>query len=478
MKKFSLIILAASLAGCGGGNSGTDLSSAGNTALAPSASTASNTSSTSSTSSAAIDSTQFLVDAYRDGLGEIRLSQLALQKSSNVDVKAFAQAMIDQHTAVNEELTRLAQNKNITLPTDLSPDQNNDVTRLSSLTGDAFDRAYMELNVTVHEKDVAAFHQQAQQGTDADVRKLADVVLPLLKIHLAVAEDINSLLDPNAFLRTAYQDGLAEIQLSRLALQKSTNTDVKNFAQRMVDEHTTVNNQIATLAQNRGLSLPTALSPSRQSLVDKLSSLSGTDFDAAYMDVNVVVHIKDVRLFRRQSEAGTNADVKSFAQSVLPSLSEHLTLAESIDKAIHPNFFYHAYLNGNTELVLAQWALLRSTNNNVRAFAQRIIDNSSKLNDQLKTLAQEKNVTLPDELSPEQALDLLRLLRLSGEDFDRAYTTYNRTIHDVNITQSTQQSLQDADAVLTSLTQSSIPGLNTHLARVQALIHQLASGSQ
>lgn len=422
MQKISLIVLAASLAACGGGSSN-DVASTGNVPVTQGSSTV------AGTSSAVVDSTQFLVDAYRDGLAEIRLSQLALQKSSNDDVRTFAQAMIDQHTAVNKELARLAQNKNITLPTDLSQDQNNDVTRLSGLTGDAFDRAYMQLNVNVHAQDVAAARQQVQQGTDADIKKFASIALPLLEIHLAAAEEINSVLDPNAFLTTAYQDGLAEIQLSQLALQKSTNTDVRNFAQRMIDEHTRANNQIAALAQSSGLTLPTTLSPNRQSLVAELSTFSGTDFDRAYMDVNVFVHTKDVRLFRRQAEEGRNADVKSFAQNLLPALSEHLELAKSIDKAIQPNLLYSASQDSLTAIRLAQLALLKS------------LDWNS----------------------------------------DRAYIAYNWNDWNNWITNNkedaakfAQQGLQTADAAIKTYAPKAVPEWTAHLPKIQAYIQQWA----
>ena len=480
MKRFSLIVLATSLAACGGGSS-TDVANTGNVPVTQGSSTV------AGTSAAVVDSGQFLADAYRDGLAEIRYSQLALQKSSNDEVRTFAQAMIDQHNAVNRELARLAQNKNITLPTELSEDQRNELTRLSGLTGDDFDRAYMQLNVSVHEQDVAATRQQAQQGTDTDIKRFANIILPLLRIHLAAAEDINSVLDPNAFLRTAYQDSLAEIRLSQLALQKSTNADVKTFAQRMIDDHTRVNSQIAALAQSRGLALPTTLSPDRQSLADELSSLSGTDFDQAYLDVNVVVHAKDVRLFRRQSESGTNADVKSFAQNVLSGLQEHLDMAQSIDKTIQASSLFSEYQHNLTEIRLAYLALLQSTNGDVRAFAQRIVDDYTKTYIQFKALALEKNIVLWEELSPEQRQTFITLAKSWGADFDNAYAEYYRVIYGKDVTQYTQQGLQNAQqglqhaeqglqtaaAAIKTYAPVNIPEVNARLSQVQAFLQKL-----
>jgi predicted outer membrane protein len=240
MKKFTMLVVAASLAACGGGN--------GTANLGGTASTLPDSAVVTGASTESMDSAQFIADAWRDSQSEISLSQLALQRASDERVKKFAQTMIDQHTVLNQQLAGLAQGKNITLPSEPTADQASDTARLTAASAADFDRIYMQINVAVHEKDLAAFRLQAKQGSDADIRKLADAVVPLLQLHLMAAEDLNGILDPNAFLTGAYQDGLAEIQLAQLALQKATNADVKAFAQRMIDDHTQANSKIAALA--------------------------------------------------------------------------------------------------------------------------------------------------------------------------------------------------------------------------------------
>lgn len=213
MKKLLLSLTMLFLAGCGGSNDNAE-----NMAPELPIDTAS-----------VDDSQRFLTDAYQDGLGEIQLSQLALQKSTNSDVQKFAQTMITQHTQMNGEIAQLAQSKNVALPSGLTAAQQQLASQLSTLVGDEFDRAYMATNVAVHDKDVAAAKLQARDGTDADVRQLAEISLPTLELHLMMAAQIDSVLDPAAFLVLAYQDGRAEIQLSQLALQNAASDSVRDF---------------------------------------------------------------------------------------------------------------------------------------------------------------------------------------------------------------------------------------------------------
>lgn len=473
MKKLSLIVLMLSLAGCG--NNGGDIagsSSAGSATMLPESTVAIDAASS-------IDSNQFLASAYQDGLAEVQLSQLALQKASNGRVRSFAQRMVEQHTAVNNEFTQLAQRKNIALPTDLTVTQKADLNSLSSLTGDAFDRAYMQWNLTAHENDVAAFKQQAAQGTDADARALADLTAPILKTHLVLAKDISSAINPAAFLAIAYQDGLAEIQQAQLALQKASSNDVRDFAQRMVNDHTQANNQIASLAQQKSVTLPGTLPPSHQAALNELDTFSGADFDKAYMDMNAIDHAITVRLFRKQARNGQDPDIKSLAQSTLPVLEGHLVMAVEVDRnIINPSFLFGAYQDGIAELRLAHLAILRTTNEEVRAFAQRMIDEHTAVNAQMAQLAQQKNVPLPSEMSPEQTLAFAILAGIAEENFDQAYMQYNERLHDHAVAEFTAEVSQGTDADIRTFAQNALPLLQEHLDLAQAVAQRVAVSTQ
>jgi putative membrane protein len=100
--------------------------------------------------------------------------------------------MVDDHTRVNNDLKQLASSKGITLPTDLDTKHKETVDRLSKLTGEQFDKAYMNDMIEDHTKDVADFRKEASEAGDPDVKAFAAKTLPTLEEHLALAKSINS----------------------------------------------------------------------------------------------------------------------------------------------------------------------------------------------------------------------------------------------------------------------------------------------
>lgn len=135
------------------------------------------------------------------------------------------------------------------------------------------------------------------------------------------------------FAMTAAMDGMAEVELGRLAAERGASDSVKQFGQRMVDDHTKANDQLKQWAATAGLTLPTALDAKHQSVVSRLSGLSGAAFDRAYAKEMVKDHTKAVQLFQREADRGQDAGLKSFASSTLPTLREHLQMARSLNTA-------------------------------------------------------------------------------------------------------------------------------------------------
>lgn len=472
MKKKQLSLMMAmvmvALAGCGGGsgtgNAGSVSNNSGASPAALAGPTAGN-SAGNAAGDAAVTSSQFLVDAYRDGLAEIQLSQLALQKTANADVRNFAQRMVDGHTRLNGQIAQLAQRKNITLPTELTAEQQALAARLSGLSGDEFDRAYMAANVAAHETDVTAARLQATGGDDPDVSTLADAGLPILKIHLAAAEEINSLLDPAAFLASAYRDGLAEIQVSQLAVQKASNDEVRRFAQRMIDDHTQANNQIAALAQQKGITLPSAPSPEQQAVADDLSRLRGVDFDKAYMDENVVMHVKDVRLAQQQADRGRDQQIADFARQVSPALASHLASAIDIDSRIQADALFRAYQNSRAQIQFANLTLLQGANEQVKAVAQQTLMEQSAALAKIRQQARQQSVTLYSGIAPGQLRSFIDLLGKSGSDFDREYTDIITQLQSEAAALASGQSQGATDSGLGRFWQDLLSTLNDELAR-------------
>ena len=136
------------------------------------------------------------------------------------------------------------------------------------------------------------------------------------------------------FATEAAQGGLAEVELGQLAAQKGQNDKVKQFGQRMVDDHTNANNQLKSVAEKNNITLPTSISAKDQALKDKLSGLSGSAFDKAYMTAMVKDHQKDVAEFQKEASSGSNADLKSFAAQTVPTLQEHLRMAREAEQTV------------------------------------------------------------------------------------------------------------------------------------------------
>src|SRR6476620_11378444 len=126
-----------------------------------------------------------------------------------------------------------------------------------------------------------------------------------------------------------------EVELGRLAAEKGSSAEVKRFAQRMVDDHGKANQQLSTLAQQKNVQVATELTGKAKAEHDRLSKLSGEQFDRAYMQLMVQDHRKDVGEFRKRSTKAKDADVKSFASQTLPTLEDHLKMAEQTQSALN-----------------------------------------------------------------------------------------------------------------------------------------------
>ena len=150
--------------------------------------TTGNTGGTSSTASPA--DKEFVSNAGMAGLAEVQMGNLALEKAGNADVKAFAQRMVTDHTKANEELQQLTATKGLALPAQLDGEHKAGLDHLNTLTGSAFDKAYMEHMVADHGKAVTLFETAANTAGDADIKAFAAKTLPTLKEHATLAGQV------------------------------------------------------------------------------------------------------------------------------------------------------------------------------------------------------------------------------------------------------------------------------------------------
>lgn len=140
-------------------------------------------------------------------------------------------------------------------------------------------------------------------------------------------------VDDKKFVKETALGGMAEVEMGKLATQKASSEAVKQFGQRMVDDHSKANEQLKQAAAKSNIEIPAALDSKHQSHIDKLAKLSGPEFDKAYVKNQVKDHKHDVDKFKDEAQNGSDPNVKQFAMATLPTLQEHLTAVEDLKKA-------------------------------------------------------------------------------------------------------------------------------------------------
>jgi putative membrane protein len=134
-----------------------------------------------------------------------------------------------------------------------------------------------------------------------------------------------------AFAEKAAAGGMAEVQAAQLAQQKATSPQVKQFASRMVTDHTQANDDLQQIAEQENITLPSQPDRQQTAVQQKLRGLIGPSFDQAYAQEVLRDHQQAVALFRQEATSGQNPALKSFAQKTLPIVQQHLQMAQGLN---------------------------------------------------------------------------------------------------------------------------------------------------
>lgn len=137
------------------------------------------------------------------------------------------------------------------------------------------------------------------------------------------------------FTVTAANGGMTEVQVSKLALIKSSNQDVTMFAQMMVKDHSKANDELKGLAASKNITLPATINDDSQKKYDKLSGEIGKDFDKDYADMMVDDHKSTVDLFKSEADNGNDSAIKAWATATIPTLEHHLEMADSLKARVN-----------------------------------------------------------------------------------------------------------------------------------------------
>jgi putative membrane protein len=135
-----------------------------------------------------------------------------------------------------------------------------------------------------------------------------------------------------AFLKQAAENGHAEVESGKLALQKAADdAQVRRFAQMMVDDHQKSGEELKALATSKGVEVPAEPSMAQRARIKMLSTADGADFSRRYIEgMGVEAHKETIELFQKAAKGADSADVKAFATKTLPTLQKHMAMAQEL----------------------------------------------------------------------------------------------------------------------------------------------------
>ena len=145
----------------------------------------------------------------------------------------------------------------------------------------------------------------------------------------------SKITDPDQrFVKQAWSGGVTEMKLGQLAEQKGMSQAVKEFGMRMVDDHGKADGELKTAAREANDLLPRKISKKEQATYNRLSKLSGAEFDREYAKAMVDNHTQDLAAFRKEADTGKDEIIRKFAEESLPALEDHLKLAHQMQSAL------------------------------------------------------------------------------------------------------------------------------------------------
>jgi putative membrane protein len=474
---------------------------------------------------------RFIFDAASSNLLEIRLGQIAQSKAVNASVRQFGQQMVTDHNNLQTQLTATISRTGDFKP-GMNDEDENEVERLEKLSGAEFDRQYMTAMIQHHQRDVAEFQTMSTSARSAEGRQIATTGLPVLQRHLSMATQVGAQVgatggvavsnptpttpnpttpsqtppvgpttttgvqsDINAdmpFIRHAGSSNLMEIRLGQVAQSRASNSTVRQFGQRMVDDHTRMQNQLTALVSSTGVPFTAAMDSRHQRQVSRIEQLSGAEFDRAYMQAMIQGHQEDVNQFQTQSQSARSTQIRNLASSSLPVLQQHLSLAVQVgsqvgadtttDVATNPDkggrgkwgtlaadaqFIREVSQDHTMQVQMAELAKDRARDSRVREFAERIIRDHTRMQNQWDAMLERNDVSHRTVLGPRhrEKVDLLKPEK--GKNFDRAYMTTVIRQHDDEISYWRKEGRATRSPQVRNLVNNDLPILEQHFAEAK-----------
>jgi predicted outer membrane protein len=300
------------------------------------------------------------------------------------------------------------------------------------------------------------------------------------------------------FLREAAGANLLEVTLGRIASTRASNSGVKDFGQRMVNDHSSLQQQLTSVTTSNGVPVSAALTSQQQQDVSRLQQLSGTAFDTAYMRLMIQDHQQDIATFQEQANSADSPRVRELASKALPTLRLHLSEAQKVGNKLNVqvatsgtdttrngqanggqsgqaavradrNFFHEATTDDNLEIQLGQLAERRAQNSAVKQYAQRIVADHTKQQNQWLSLASNNGMGFTPGMGQNHRKKLTNLQKVSGRDFDRAFMTQMVKDHKDYIDYFEKEGRAARSAQVRRLVERDLPVLREHFDQAKQI---------
>jgi putative membrane protein len=316
----------------------------------------------------------------------------------------------------------------------------------------------------------------------------------------------------SSFVREANAGNVLEVRLGNLAEGKATNAEVKQFAQRMVSDHTRMEKQWSALAASNGLP-PVTLDQAQEQDVTRLEKLSGAEFDRAYMTTMIQDHQHDADAFRSRGLSAHSAEVRQLAASELTTIQQHLSLAQQVGSAVGAStavavvpqtpqptvtsqngkvapqrgkgrsdevtadrqFIQNVAAGHMMEIRLGQMAQQRATGSDARRLAERLVTDFTRWQDRWTGMASRNGMPFKPGMGDLHRQKVERLQKASKAQFDRVYV---RTVIEnlqALVPYFQKEGRSARSSPVRNLVEDELPTLQQHLAMAKRIGEQISA---
>lgn len=265
----------------------------------------------------------FLLGATAASHGQVEVGRLAVGKAQDERVRALAQDVLDHHETAAAELAALAREKGVEPVEALEPAMRRWIERLQELEGEAFDAVYVNGQVPALYTAGWVYARETEHGMEGDVRAAAQQQAAANEVHhdaaLALAAELEAGLpegphpEDATFLVYAMNVDLSQVRTAELAVEKAEDEQARDYARRMIAEHSRSLDGLAAAAEARGIARPEEDGPVAQRTREHLAELSGEAFDWDYATSQVIHHYEWFYRYEHESIHGEDEKVQGLA---------------------------------------------------------------------------------------------------------------------------------------------------------------------